>query len=312
MYCSPFISGQSVSPPFPFDCLPTFKACEGKTDCPKSYPVCSAGRCCRRPIFPPLCPGGLRGPKCGRLDDPPCKPGYTCRLGYCCRDVVVPPRCPSGHISGPLCPPSRCPAVFTCVKGRCCRKRIITPRCPKEMLYTGRCRAGRCRVGSCINGACCLKMAPLCPLLRRGPQCGPKDPPCKQGYTCTGGYCCRDEVTPPKCPAGHISGPLCPPSRCPPWFTCMNGRCCRRRIINPRCPKGMLYTGRCRAGRCRFGSCINGACCRKINPLPKCPRPFVYTGRCINGKCKIGNCMKGACCRGPIIKPPPFGKLLSF
>ena len=232
-----FISGQSVSPPIPFDCIPTIKVCEGKSDCPQRYPLCFAGRCCRRPTFPPFCPLNRRGPRCGPRD-PQCKPGYKCTFGYCCR--------------------------------------IVKP--------------------------------PICPVNRRGPKCDPKYPPCKPGYTCRGDHCCRDAVIPPKCPIDYVSGPLCPPSRCPAAFTCMKGRCCRKRIITPRCPKGMLYTGRCPTGKCRVGSCINGVCCVKISPPPRCPRALLYTGRCINGRCRIGKCMNGACCRDGRINITPIGK----
>lgn len=233
-------SGQSIRPPVPFDCLRGLKACKSTSDCPKSYPVCFRNRCCRRPVFPPLCPSNRRGPRCGFLQ-PPCKPGYTCRGGYCCRDLI--PTCPRGMSSGPQCVKGYwCPKGYTCIKGRCCKKRIV----------------------------------PSCPPFLAGPPCN-KDLPCKKGYTCRRGTCCRELFPLKTCPKGMLyTGSCFGIRKCKAAGSkCINGACCRRKSST--CPKGMPFTGYyCHGGKkCRFGStCIDGACCRRriiFPPIDRCP-----------------------------------------
>ena len=153
----------------------------------------------------------------------------------------------------------------------------------------------------------------LCPLDRQILKCGRlTDSPCKRGYTCRNGICCLDY--PPRCPPGHISGPLCvpcsgpfcPPNQCPLGFTCINGRCC----IPPTCPAGYISGQLCPTGRCPTGfTCIKGRCCKPLKcpagyisgPLcPPCSGPF-----CPLPRCPVGfNCMRSRCCKRQIIDLP--------
>ncbi|WAR12259.1 hypothetical protein MAR_026439, partial [Mya arenaria] len=147
----------------------------------------------------------------------------------------------------------------------------------------------------------------VCPSGVVGPECSLSEP-CKPGYSCIGGNCCRDLAPPPVCPSGVV-GPECSLSEpCKPGYSCIGGNCCR----DPVCPDNEQSAGSCVTimgmPRCAHGyECIGGFCCPH-------PCQFGFTGQTCsneNQECPSGSTCNasGKCCkqeqnRCPFFIPP--------
>ncbi|XP_045197624.2 uncharacterized protein K04H4.2-like [Mercenaria mercenaria] len=189
---------------------PTNRTCPANSKCSFVNPKTGAGICCRTkprensgsvPFkVSGRCPNGQDG-VCGTRFRFKCRSGTTCGFmqkentessGKCCIDDPREAFCPSGDVQRACSSYEPCERGYTCRYGFCCRE----DTCPENWINGGNCKmilgAPKCPNGyKCINGFCCRIPEVLCPSGILDSTCSLKKP-CKPGYMCRFGNCCRN------------------------------------------------------------------------------------------------------------------------